>query len=151
LGWEDNPFGIVYSDDVVLWRAIELGADIYTVNARDVIRDEYLMFLRENTMFFVSSYARKFVHTVLTVHHLAGISLLMPLVLYIVAFARNMSLFKKYLPALLIISAGLLLGCIEAMIAVPTVRYLFGSIAAAHLIPVIAVIAALDSLKPQDT
>ena len=150
LGWEENPFGIVYTDEFVLLRAVELGADIYTRNARDVIREEYLMLMRENAAFFISSYIRKFFHIIITVSHLARIPLLMSCVLYIVAFVKNRTLFKKYLPALLIITAGLLIGCIEAMIAVPTVRYLFGSIAAANLIPVIAVIAALDSICPSN-
>jgi hypothetical protein len=146
LGWADNPFGIIYNDDIALLRAVELGADMFTRQARDVIRAEYLMLLRENTAFFISTYTSKLFSAFNLVRLLAGIPLLMSAILYIVAFARNKKLVKKYLPALLIIAAGFLFGTVEAVIAIPHVRYLFGSIAAAHLIPVMAVVAALDSI-----
>jgi len=62
LGWENNPFGIIYGDWFAYQRAREIYPDIVLLTKEyfEIMRTEFFRVLREEPLFFLGSYLRKF-------------------------------------------------------------------------------------------
>jgi hypothetical protein len=64
LGWEENPYGVTWSDVDAKRRAKEIAPTLTdTVQSKEyfsVIKSEYFRVVKENPRFFLGSYYRKF-------------------------------------------------------------------------------------------
>ena len=156
FGFEENKYGITYSDSCAYSKALETNPNVRYLSDEymNILRNEYFKIMREDLKYFAGSYYRKFMQNIKMVmsflpfwrNDIYGDRLLYFIAVYIVLLcAKFKEMTKKYFWLMLGAFSCVFTGMAQAMIAVPGYRYLLPSFAAGNLVLFYVVIIGIEA------
>jgi len=151
LGWEENKYGIYYSDSCAGNRAREIDSSVifFTEEYFNILRKEYFTLIRDDPGFFFGSYLRKF-HVIVDMvrsYSIDAIGLTAPyaeLVFFFLTLVLGVwcQIKKKWVFSSMIFCSifCVFAGMLQAMVAVPFWVYLIGSYVSVSMLLLSAVL-----------